>query len=211
MDEIDFIPISALQHFMYCPRQCGLIHIERIWEENSATAEGKNFHQNVHFPKSNQNKDSLIANNLQIKSNRLGIVGETDIVEFHIVDNHKVIIPIEYKKGAPKNHLEADSVQLCAEAICLEEMLNIRILSGKLFYGEPHRRISIDFDPRLRAKTCEVARQVHLLISLGKIPPPIYSERCKGCSLKQPCLPNVSNKHNKKALEYLRSLWGNDT
>lgn len=206
MDEADFIPLSALQHYVFCPRQCALIHIEQIWQENGHTAEGHLFHKTVHAGGAKTRKGVRTETDLQIKSYKLGITGRTDAVEFKIVAGKEVLFPIEYKKGSAKNHITADSIQLCAEALCLEEMLHVTIPAGALYYGEMRRRVDVEFNNELRKKTEEIAKSVHKLFDSRETPPPCKNLNCSSCSLNESCLPAISSDYERSAL-YLEKLW----
>jgi CRISPR-associated exonuclease Cas4 len=187
--EDDFIMISALAHFSYCPRRCALIHIEHAWEENLFTAEGRILHEKVH-EEGNESRGILrIARGLPLRSLRLGLVGVADVVEFHKVDKGLwQPFPVEYKRGKPKPD-HCDALQLCAQAICLEEMLTVRVAGGALFYGKTRRRADVSFDEDLRRETEATADQARNLIIGGVTPPPVYGKRCKSCSLVGTCLP----------------------
>jgi CRISPR-associated exonuclease Cas4 len=187
--EDDLIMISALQHYVFCPRQCALIHIEQIWTESGLTAEGRLMHERVHEEGNESRGDLRIARGVHLRSLRLGLIGVADVVEFHRVS--KTIwhpFPVEYKRGKPKfDH--CDAVQLCAQALCLEEMLKTDIPSGALFYGRTRRRTDISFDNALRQETEETIDHVRVLLESGKTPLPAYEKRCERCSLIGSCLP----------------------
>lgn len=188
-DEENLIMISALQHYAFCPRQCALIHIEQVWSENLLTAEGRLMHEKVHEEGDESRGDVRIARGVPLRSLRLGIVGMADVVEFHrAAKDVWQPFPVEYKRGKPKlDH--CDAVQLCAQAICLEEMLGLSIPEGALFYGKTRRRADVVFDDALRYETEEVARKTRELIESGVTPPPDYAKRCESCSLINECLP----------------------
>jgi CRISPR-associated exonuclease Cas4 len=189
----DSLPISALQHFAFCPRQCALIHLERQWSENTLTAQGRVLHERAHDGGSESRGDLRIARSLHLQSTVLGLHGVTDIVEFHLQpDGSWLPFPVEYKRGRPK-HEPIDSVQLCAQAICLEEMLEVSIPAGALFYGEKHRRQEIIFDPALRAETAAVAAAIHAMMDSGRTPAPVFAPKCRSCSLLELCRPEALN------------------
>ena len=150
--EADFIPISALQHYLYCPRQCALIHLDRAWEENVFTAQGRLMHENAHAAGTESRKNIHAALDCILGSERLGIRGVADIVEFHRINGHWQPYPVEYKRGRPKKS-DADRVQLCAQAMCLEEMRQTTITEGALYYGQTRRRETVLFDRQLRELT----------------------------------------------------------
>ena len=184
--EDDLLPISALQHYIYCPRQCALIHIEGLWAENVLTVEGGHLHERVDKPGSNT-KDSLrTARSLHIRSFRLGLIGRADVVEFAPGEPPR---PVEYKRGKTKS-IDADRVQLCAQAMCLEEMLEVDIEEGDLFYGQTRRRDVVPITDTLRAKTEATVTALHELVASGMTPQVEYNQRkCDKCSLKDLCLP----------------------
>jgi CRISPR-associated exonuclease Cas4 len=149
--DADLVALSALQHYLYCPRQCALIHIEQAWGENTATAEGRVAHERVHAVESEVRRGVRTATGMPLRSDRLDVTGIADVVELHwVADNVWRPFPVEYKRGRPKAH-RADEVQLCAQAIALEEMFAVEIAAGALFYGQPRRRTAVAFDPALRA------------------------------------------------------------
>ena len=200
------VMLSALQHYLFCPRQCALIHVEGVWSENYLTASGRQLHERVDRKGSETRKDVHLATALRLVSNRLGLAGVADMVEFHRQDSacdaggRQVAtrlqgrtgfwrpFPVEYKRGSPKPH-RADEVQLCAQALCLEEMLDVTILAGALFYGEIRRRVDVAFDLELRALTELAASNVHELVRSGETPPPVRTKGCCSCSLCNVCCP----------------------
>ena len=184
--ENELVPISALQHFLYCPRQFALIHIERLWVENRLTAEGRALHRRVEQGVADRRFGVRTERSVPVRSRRLGVVGVADVVEIHEGGR---VFPVEYKRGRPKQH-RADEVQLCAQAICLEEMLGQAIPEGSLYYGRSRRRIPVRFDAALRACTALAARQVRQLIAEGTTPAPIHERgKCDPCSLRSVCRP----------------------
>ena len=184
--EDDLVPISALQHMLYCPRQCALIHVERQWNENSYTAEGRVLHQRVDAGGGERRKGVRIERGVVLRSLRLGLFGVADVVEIHA---GAVPYPIEYKRGRPKTH-RADEAQLCAQAMCLEEMLKIPVPEGALFYGAERRRKAVCFDHELRSLTEHLAFDTRRMIATGEVPAPEYNRRkCDGCSLRDACQP----------------------
>jgi len=212
----DFVPISALQHYAFCPRQCAIIHIEMEWEDNLLTAEGKIMHSRVHSRDDETRGDIHIARGLDLVSSRLGVVGKSDVVEFHrSAEGIKipgrrglwVPFPVEYKRGRPKKDL-SDKVQLCAQAMCLEEMLGIEVREGALFYGATRRRLDVVFDDFLREQTELVAKKVHNLLNSGEIPPPQYSKRCRNCSVIELCMPQVISPG--RVRDYLAEIFGGE-
>jgi CRISPR-associated exonuclease Cas4 len=193
-NEDELISISALNHFYYCPRRCALIHIEQIWTENLFTAEGRIMHEHVHDAGDELRGNVRIARGVPLRSLKLGLVGVSDVVEFHKISSDTwQPFPVEYKLGKPKlDH--SDMIQLCAQAICLEEMLSIGIPDGALFYGRTRRRSDVVFDEALRHETAETVEKARVLINAGVTPPPIYAKRCEKCSLINDCLPKKLEK-----------------
>ncbi len=192
--EDDLIMISALQHYAFCPRQCALIHIEQIWAESGLTAEGRLMHERVHEEGNESRGDLRIARGVHLRSLRLGLIGVADVVEFHRVSKSVwQPYPVEYKRGKPK-YDHCDALQLCAQALCLEEMLNLSVPAGALFYGKTRRRSDVVFDEALRRETEETANRVRALLAGGKTPLPVYEKRCERCSLIGECLPKKMEK-----------------
>lgn len=202
--ESDFIALSALQHFVYCPRQCALIHIEQVWAENSYTAEGREMHERVDDGETSYRQGIRITRSVPLRSAMLGASGIADVVEWHKRNGHEEPFPVEYKRGRQKKH-NADKVQLCAQVICLEEMLGIAIPAGALFYGQTKRRFEVVFDATLREKTAATAECVHELFRNGVTPPPESGPKCKQCSLQELCLPEVVV-HSRSSKNYVHKL-----
>jgi CRISPR-associated exonuclease Cas4 len=194
--EDDLIMISALQHFVFCPRQCALIHTEQVWAESRLTAEGRIMHEKVHEEGNESRGDVRITRGVPLRSLHLGLVGVADVVEFHhVAKNVWQPFPVEYKRGKPKlDH--CDAIQLCAQAMCLEEMLSIPVPRGALFYGRTRRRFEVSFDETLRRETEETALKTRELITSGITPPPTYAKRCETCSLINACLPKKMEKRS---------------
>jgi CRISPR-associated exonuclease Cas4 len=189
--EDDLIMVSALQHIAFCERQCALIHIEQVWSESGLTAEGHIMHERVHEQDRESRGNVRIEYGLPLRSLRLGLIGKADVVEFHRVAKDKwQPFPVEYKRGKPK-HDHCDMIQLCAQAMCLEEMLSVSVPSGAIFYGRTRRRLDVSFDDTLRKETEEAAEKAHQLIASGKTPLPVYEKRCKSCSLIEECIPKT--------------------
>lgn len=202
--EDDLIQLSALQHYVFCPRQCALIHVEQIWSENRFTAEGRIMHEKVHEQGYESRGQVRIERGVPLRSLQLGLSGIADVVEFHRQsDGSWMPFPVEYKRGKPKPD-DCDIIQLCAQALCLEEMLNIEIPSGAIFYGKTRHRHDVAFSDALRKETEETARKVHELIESGVTPKPMYKSKCKSCSLFEICLPKTFEK-TKSVKRYLAS------
>lgn len=197
--ESEYIMLSALQHMLFCERQCALIHVEQLWVENKFTAEGRVMHERVDRGDQEDRGRIRVEYSLPLKSRQLGISGKADVVEFHLSDDgdkHWVPFPVEYKRGKPKkNH--SDKVQLCAQAICLEEMLDRQVENGALFYGKTRRRLNVEFDEDLRRMTRDTAEKVHYLIATGKTPSARYEKKCDTCSFFNLCLPRTVGKKRK--------------
>lgn len=185
------IPLSALQHHLFCPRQCALIHVEGLWAEDAATAEGRLMHERVDAGRPETRPGVRIVRGLAIRSLTLGVTGKTDVVELR--GRPPLPFPVEYKRGKPKAH-RADEVQLCAQAICLEEMFQARVPEGALFYGETRRHQPVTFDAALRALTADVARAARANIVQQRTPAPITSPACRRCSLFDLCQPSKLEK-----------------
>lgn len=182
------LALSALQHWLYCPRQCALIHLEQAWAENRFTAEGRVMHDRAHDGPDETLPGVRVTRGMPVRSLALGLVGQCDVVEFH-TDGR--IVPVEYKRGKPKAH-RADEVQLCAQAICLEEMLGIPISAGCLYYGQRRRRTDVAFDDSLRRLVAETAASIHRTVRDRTTPIATYeSRRCDACSLIDECQPKA--------------------
>jgi len=185
------VPISALQHYLYCPRQCALIHLEQVWTENVQTAQGRLLHQRVDLPQSALRRDRRTVTAMPISHAGLVIHGVADVVEFSGRGANAPAMPVEYKRGRPKPH-RADEVQLCAQALCLEQMLGQRIPHGALYYGEQRRRHEVAFDDGLRALTRQTIDDVRSLLQSEHTPDASYeSSRCDRCSLLPDCQPKT--------------------
>ena len=192
--------LSGLQHFMFCRRQWALIHVEQQWAENERTVDGHLFHAAAHDGSRFEKRgDILITRSLNIRSSSLGMTGICDVVEFHRSEKGVSLpdfagtwqaYPVEYKKGLPKEN-DADLVQLCAQAICLEEMLLCEVPEGSLFYGESRRRLRVEFSEELRERVSAAAREMHRLWEQGYTPKVKPKKGCNACSLKEICIPGL--------------------
>lgn len=194
--EEDLLPLSALQHLLFCERQCALIHIERVWRENLFTAEGRILHKRVDSDMKESRGNMRIERGVPLRSLQLGLIGKADVVEYHRDPRDDATdvwlpFPVEYKRGRPKRD-NSDKVQLCAQALCLEEMLGRTISHGALFYGQKRRRFEVSFDQALRRETAETAGRLHALIARGATPKVEYSPKCDTCSLLELCLPKTT-------------------
>ena len=189
--EEDAIPLSALQHAVYCLRQAALIHLERLWAENRFTAEGDVFHAVADKGGSRRARGVRRVMSLPLASTRLNLVGTADLVEFAPAPEGETAFPVEYKRGKPKLH-RADEVQLCAQGLCLEEMTGRPVPEGALFYAQTKRRVVVPFDPDLRALTETTARSLSEVITNRITPAPTpHKSRCRACSLIELCRPET--------------------
>jgi CRISPR-associated exonuclease Cas4 len=211
--EDELLPISALQHLAFCPRQWALIHLEGIWSDNRLTAEGIIMHDKAHDENSLESRgDVRIARGLRLRSLRLGLVGQADVVEFHKTTDSGIQfagsncfwqpIIIEYKHGHPKIGHE-DEVQLCAQALCLEEMLGASLSVSSFFYGQPRRRSDLSLTAELRQETEQLISRLHELSFSGETPAADFSSRCHSCSLENTCLPKIT-KGGKSVKDYIQ-------
>ncbi len=165
--EDDLIMLSALQHYAFCPRQCALIHIEQVWQESGLTAEGRIMHEKVHEQDRESRGNVHIEYGLPLRSLRLGLIGKADVVEFHRSGKDIGSLFQWNTSGESRKIDHCDLIQLCAQAMCLEEMLSVSIPSGAIFYGRTRRRLDMTFDGTLRKETEEAAKSAHELISSG--------------------------------------------
>lgn len=206
-NEEELLPLSGIQHFAFCERQWGLIHVENQWVENIRTAEGRIMHQRVDDPFYTETRgDAKTVRSVPLISKTLGLYGVADVLELQKIPNHETTYNIiEYKRGRPKLD-DRDEVQLCAQAFCLEEMLGITLPHGYLFYGETKHRHRVVFDKGLRGRVESLAARMHFLYARGETPPAVKDKRCKNCSLAGICLPKL-NKSNKKIEAYLNSIF----
>jgi CRISPR-associated exonuclease Cas4 len=197
------LPISGLQHLAFCPRQWALIHLEQAWTENRLTAEGRLLHERADLPGQSKRRDLRTVRGLMLESRRLGLTGRADVVEFRPGP-----FPVEYKRGKRKPN-DCDLVQLCAQALCLEEMLATHISEGAIFYGEPRRRIDVAFTAELRARTEALTQEMHRLYVNRITPAAVPGAHCRNCSLVEICLPNATEKReieNRWLAALVRSL-----
>lgn len=189
VNDDDLIPISALQHYLFCPRQCALIHIEQQWAESRETAEGRLLHERADLPAVERRRGVRVVTAMPLLSLEEGVTGKGDVVEFHDMDGIQVPFPVEYKRGRPKAH-RADEVQLCAQALCLESMIGVSVDRGALFYGQTRRRKDVEFNNELRILTRDVIRATRDMFSTAITPSAEYeAKRCDRCSLIDVCQP----------------------
>lgn len=214
--EEDLLALSGVQHYAFCERQWGLIHLEQQWAENLRTAEGRVMHDRVHDPDYKESRVGVIsARSLPLKSFSLGLVGVADLVEFLPLPLEQVgegtplprrtgryqPIPVEFKRGKPKRD-DRDAVQLCGQAICLEEMLNVHIERGYLFYGQTQHRSEVVFDQELRERVAALSKKMHETFALGDTPTARKGAKCSLCSMQDICLPKLTHKV-KSVKEYI--------
>lgn len=203
--EDEFIQISALQHYVFCPRQCALIHVEGLWQDNLWTVRGEILHEKVDSDTFESRGPVRIVRGLRIHSPNLGIVGRADVVEFHRMKNGKEQpVPIEYKTGQSKEDI-CDKVQLCAQALCLEHMLHVPIPRGFFFYGRPRRREAVELDTTLRDQTLRIIASVRETVSNQIVPTAKYMKKCASCSLEAYCQPRSMNEE--KLSSYVKGLY----
>ena len=210
--ESDFLQLSGLQHFAFCRRQWALIHIENQWAENFRTIDGSILHQNAHDSQFRESRgDRVITRGVSIHSSLLGVSGQCDVLEYHREDTGIPLAgkeglwqpyPVEYKRGRPKEG-NADTLQLCGQAMCLEEMLCRDIPEGALFYGETRRRERVQFTPELRVQVRELLDEMHQLYRRGYTPKVKPTKSCNACSMKELCLPRLMKTRSVSA--YLKS------
>lgn len=211
--EDEYLLLSGIQHFVFCRRQWALIHLEQQWAENLRTVDGEIMHRNVHDSDFNETRGDVITTRaMAVSSAELGIIGECDVVEFKKSKNGVSIfgregtysvMPIEYKRGEPKED-DCDIMQLCAQGLCLEEMLCCEIPFGFLFYGETRRRLKVEFTEELRNRVKSVISEMHKLYRDKYTPKVKRTEACNACSLKNICLPVICA--SKSASEYISEM-----
>ncbi len=187
MAETDPIPLSALQHWAYCPRQCGLIHLEQAFADNIHTARGQAVHHLVDTPGYEIKSGVRMERALPLWSDRLNLIGKADLVEFH---PDGTVFPVEFKHGAKRQKLH-DDLQLVAQAMCLEGMLGRPVPKGAIFHASSHRRREVAITPELRRLVIETTEDIRAMLVSGRLPPPVNDSRCKECSLKDICQPEA--------------------
>jgi CRISPR-associated exonuclease Cas4 len=212
----DMLPLSGIQHFAFCRRQWALIHIEQQWRENSLTIGGDFLHERAHNEKAREKRGGIItARALAVSSRRLGLSGQCDVVEFlpsengtplHGETGKYIPFPVEYKSGKAKSD-DCDRLQLCAQAMALEEMLACDVPAGALFYGKIRRREEVAFTPELRESVCAAAQEMHALFTRGHTPKARAGKHCKSCSMLDVCLPGLGL--TRTAADYIAERVGN--
>jgi CRISPR-associated exonuclease Cas4 len=209
-DEDDFLPLSGLQHLLFCERQCALIHVEQVWAENALTTQGKLLHERVDMPALEQRPGVRIERAVPLRSDRLRLIGKADVVEFHAVPDQPgrwQPFPVEYKRGRRRKWLH-DEVQVCAQAMCLEEMVGEPVPRGALYYAASKRRREIAIDETLRGATMAAARRYHELVGRGETPPARLLPKCGNCSLHDLCLPELASQNMREMTAQLSRALG---
>ena len=201
--EDDYIQLSSLQHYLFCPRQCGLIHVAGLWEENRLTARGRVLHERVDSGEEETRGEAHVVRSLNVYSSIYGLSGRADVVEFR--DERGVVTPypVEYKSGKPKRDI-CDAVQLCAQALCLEEMLGVSVPDASLYYGKTRHRLKVDLTEELRRSTVSAIEAVHEMVKKRIVPEARYGKKCGSCSLYDSCMPKLGAK---KMSQYVRGLF----
>jgi len=202
MNDQRLIPLSALQHYVFCPRQCALIHNEQVWAENFLTAQGQLLHQRVDGGEPETRKGILYERSVSVAVSKLGLTGKLDLVERELTTGN--VVPVEYKRGKPKIE-DCDRIQLCAQGLCLEEMMDRTVSHGALWYWQTRHREVIQFDQPLRQKTLQVISEVRSLFDDGKTPRAKFDKKCKACSLLDICNPQIIS--NDKTRAYVETLF----
>lgn len=207
----EYLQLSGLQHFKFCRRQWALIHIEQQWAENFRTIDGMLMHKNAHDSQFQESRgDLFITRGVSVFSPTLGVSGQCDVLEYRQANVGIPVkgkeglwqpYPVEYKRGNPREDT-GDTLQLCGQAMCLEEMLCCDIPEGSLYYGEIRRRVRVPFTKELRQEVREMLSQMHTLYSRGYTPKVKPSKSCNACSLKELCLPKLMK--NKSVASYLK-------
>lgn len=183
----DLLPISALQHYAYCPRQFSLIHVERVWAENRYTAEGRILHERVDSGVAEQRKEVRLERSVMLRSEGHRLTGKLDLLEIHSGERY---IPVEYKRGKPKLQ-DWDRIQVCAQALCIEEMRSAHVEEGAIWYWEVRRREVVALTAEIREATLSAIESCHALIERGETPRPTMDvSRCRACSLRDLCGPD---------------------
>lgn len=208
LSEEDWVPISALQHYAYCPRQCALIHVSQIFDENVYTLRGSSVHDRAHESGRDVRRGVRVERSLPIWSARHGITGKADVVEFR----DETVRPVEYKAGRLRNPQgrAADRVQLCAQALCLEEMLGTAVAQGDLYYARSRTRTTVEIARPLREKTLRIVEKVRRQITEADLPEPVNDARCADCSLNEGCMPATDDLSADRLDAYLRSMTGDE-
>ena len=203
-EEQNLIPISALNHYAYCPRRCALIHMEQTFTENTYTMRGKDLHERADQPEESGLEDGArIERALPLWSKELGLIGKADVVEFH----GNTPYPVEYKSGA-RRQWDNDDLQLCAQALCLEEMTGQEISCGAIYHFKSRRRREVVFTQALRDAVAQAVQDIREMLLLKTLPPPVHDKRCEKCSLQESCMPELvgEQRRTKSLLQGLFSI-----
>jgi CRISPR-associated exonuclease Cas4 len=197
----DPVMISALEHWSYCPRQCALIHVEQTFDENLYTLRGRAVHKKVDEPKAEEQAGVRVERALPLWSKAVGLIGKADVVEFH----GETPYPVEYKHG-PHREQEHDDLQLCAQALCLEEMTGQSVPRGAIYHYSSRKRREVEFTLKLRARVVEVTGAIRAMLKAKRLPPPVNDHRCTHCSLQESCMPSVIDE-GRRASAVVRDLF----
>lgn len=195
MRDVRLVNISAIQHFAFCQRQCALIHLEQVWQENYLTAHGRQLHERVDSGDPETRKGVRFERGVVVTAPHLGLTGKLDLLEHHRATNQ--FIPVEYKRGKPKVN-DIDKVQLCAQAMCIEEMLAVKVENGALWYWQTRKRIDVELNTHLRIQTVTLIGQIQKLFEQIQTPPPTLGKHCEACSLIDTCQPELTNEDDSK-------------
>ncbi len=197
--EDDYVPLSALEHYAYCPRQCALIHVEQVFDENVFTLRGRAVHEHVDEPGTTEEEGVCVARALPLWSRQYGLTGKADVVEFR----NGVPYPVDYKHG-PKRAKAHDDLQLCGQALCLEEMLGVPVSAGAIYHFRSRRRREVLFTEALREKTLETVKDVRAMLQEKRLPPAPNDDRCPNCSLFEACMPALAERSRvRRAVRHL--------
>lgn len=199
------VAISALEHHVYCPRQCALVHVDGIWVESEHTARGDLGHRRVDSAEHKVERGRLVLRSIPLWSEQLGLTGRADAIE---VSDDGTLTPVEYKMG--RRHGDAAHVQLCAQALCIEEMTDRRVELGALWFGAPRRRVEVALDEELRLRTCSVIAEVRSWLTSRTLPPAADDERCTTCQLVEVCQPSLTA-HPARVARHLEEVFSCDS
>lgn len=199
------VPLAALQHYAFCPRQCALIHNEQVWADNFLTAQGNLLHERVDSGEPETRRGIRFERGVQVSAPRLGLIGKLDLVETELANGQ--LFPVEYKRGKPKPS-DWDKIQLCAQALCLEEMTGQQVTQGALWYHQTRHRLAVEFIPELRQRTLQVISDVAALLSSGQTPKAVYGKHCHACSLYDLCNPKLLQQD--QSVRYVNRLFLKD-
>jgi len=205
MNDVRLIPLAALQHYAFCPRQCALIHNEQVWADNYLTAQGNLLHERVDSGEPETRKGIRFERGVQVAAPNIGITGKLDLVEKDISSGE--LFPVEYKRGKPKVS-DWDEIQLCAQALCLEEMTGQTVAEGALWYNQTRHRQAVSFTPELRQRTLQVIADVAAMLESGVTPKAVYGKHCHACSLFDLCNPKLLQ--HDKSTQYVNRLFSTE-